>query len=102
VKKIKNAYLDNGNTTTGSTMEIVKEQSVLFYSNLAETAAAENEKQLMLLKDIQLLEQKIEEVTQVLCKATLSYMVRFQLKDDLEYYHEMIERKRQQLQSFSL
>jgi len=92
-------YVDTGNKTTGPTMETLTEPSLLFFSGLVQTAAAENEKQRMLLKEIQLLEQKIEEVTQVLCKATLSYMVRFQLKDDLEYYNEMIERKRQQLQS---
>ncbi|MCU0354932.1 MAG: hypothetical protein MUD08_14520 [Cytophagales bacterium] len=79
-------------------METMSEQTVLFYSDLAREAVAENEKQLMLLKEIQLLEQKIEEVNQVLCKATLSYMVRFQLKDDLEYYSGIIEKKRHQLQ----
>ncbi len=93
--------MDTGNITTQPTMETITEQSMLYFSGLAETAVAENEKQRMLLKEIQLLEQKIEEVTNVLCKATLSYMVRFQLKDDLEYYNEMIERKRQQLQALA-
>jgi hypothetical protein len=41
----------------------------------------------------------VEEVTQILCKTTLSYMVRFQLKDDLEYYHEIIEKKKKMLAS---
>ena len=82
-------------------METMSEQTVLFYSDLAQRAVAENEKQLMLLKEIQLLEQKIEEVNHVLCKATLSYMVRFQLKDDLEYYSGMIEKKRHQLQALA-
>ncbi|MDJ1467463.1 hypothetical protein [Xanthocytophaga flava] len=83
-------------------METIAEQSILFFNGLTENVVAENEKQLMILKEIQLLEQKIEEVTNILCKATLSYMVRFQLKDDLEYYNEMIERKRQQLHSQSI
>ncbi len=97
-----NKYLNTGNITTGATMETMTEQSILFFSGLKETAMAENEKQRMLLKEIQLLEQKIEEVTNVLCKATLSYMVRFQLKDDLEYYNEMIGRKREQLQTLAV
>ncbi len=82
-------------------METLAGHSTLYFNELAENAVVENEKQRMLLSEIQLLEQKIAEVTNILCKATLSYMVRFQLKDDLEYYHEMIERKRQQLQSIA-
>ena len=50
-----------------------------------------------LLQEIQELESKIEEVNQLLCKTSLEYMVRFQLKDDLEYYHGLIENKRHQL-----
>jgi hypothetical protein len=50
-----------------------------------------------LLQEIQELESKIEEVNQLLCKTSLEYMVRFQLKDDLEYYHGLIENKRQKL-----
>jgi hypothetical protein len=52
-----------------------------------------------LMKEIQDLENKIEEVSQLLCKTSLEYMVRFQLKDDLEYYHSLIEDKRHQLGS---
>jgi hypothetical protein len=49
------------------------------------------------MREIQELEAKIEEVNQLLCKTNLEYMVRFQLKDDLEYYHSLIEAKRSQL-----
>lgn len=52
---------------------------------------------LNLMQEIQELETKIEEVSQLLCKTSLEYMVRFQLKDDLEYYHGLIENKRHQL-----
>jgi predicted RND superfamily exporter protein len=50
-----------------------------------------------LMQEIQELESKIEEVNQLLCRTSLEYMVRFQLKDDLEYYHGLIENKRHQL-----
>jgi hypothetical protein len=62
-------------------------------------AAAEKADHLKIMEEIKVLEHKVEEVTQILCKTTLSYMVRFQLKDDLEYYHEIIERKRKMLAS---
>ncbi len=65
---------------------------------MSASADAEKAEQLRLLDEINVLERKIEEVNQVLCKATLSYMVRFQLKDDLEFYHNIIERKRKQIQ----
>ncbi len=52
---------------------------------------------LTLMEEIQNLESKIEEVNQLLCKTSLEYIVRFQLKDDLEYYHGLIENKRHQL-----
>ncbi len=52
---------------------------------------------LTLMEEIQNLESKIEEVNQLLCRTSLEYMVRFQLKDDLEYYHGLIENKRHQL-----
>lgn len=50
-----------------------------------------------LMQEIQELESKIEEVNQLLCRTSLEYIVRFQLKDDLEYYHGLIENKRHQL-----
>lgn len=62
-----------------------------------EETSVEKVDQLKILQEIKELENKVEEVTQLLCKTTLSYMVRFQLKDDLEYYHDIIEKKRQQL-----
>ncbi len=62
-----------------------------------EDTTLEKVDQLKITQEIKELENKVEEVTQLLCKTTLSYMVRFQLKDDLEYYHEIIEKKRQQL-----
>jgi hypothetical protein len=52
---------------------------------------------LNLMQEIQELESKIEEVNQLLCRTSLEYMVRFQLKDDLEYYYGLIENKRQKL-----
>lgn len=65
-------------------------------SNTTEPSA-EQVARLTLMQEIQDLESKIEEVNQLLCKTTLEYMVRFQLKDDLEYYHGLIENKRHQL-----
>jgi glutaredoxin 2 len=62
-------------------------------------AAADKIDQMKIMEEIKALEHKVEEVTQILCKTTLSYMVRFQLKDDLEYYHEIIERKKKMLAS---
>ena len=52
-----------------------------------------------IVEEIRALERKVEEVTEILCRASLSYMVRFQLKDDLEYYNEIIARKRRMLAS---
>jgi glutaredoxin 2 len=62
-------------------------------------AAAEKSDQMKIMEEIKALEHKVEEVTQILCKTTLSYMVRFQLKDDLEYYNEIIQKKRKMLAS---
>lgn len=62
-------------------------------------AAADKIDQMKIMEEIKALENKVEEVTQILCKTTLSYMVRFQLKDDLEYYHEIIEKKKKMLAS---
>lgn len=76
-------------------------KALSLFNNLAASVDAEKEEQLRLLDEIHILERKIEEVNQVLCKATLSYMVRFQLKDDLEFYHGIIERKRQQIQGMA-
>lgn len=93
-----NTYLETGSTTTTPSTKALMEQTALLFSDFAKSVVADNESHLKISEEIRLLEQKVEEVTQVLSKSTLSYMVRFQLKDDLEYYNEMIEKKRQQLQ----
>jgi hypothetical protein len=59
--------------------------------------SADQVSRLTLMQEIQDLESKIEEVNQLLCRTSLEYMVRFQLKDDLEYYHGLIEDKRHRL-----
>jgi hypothetical protein len=58
---------------------------------------ADQTARLTLMQEIHALESKIEEVNHLLCRTSLEYMVRFQLKDDLEYYHGLIENKRHQL-----
>ena len=60
-------------------------------------STADQSARITLMQEIQDLESKIEEVNQLLCRTSLEYMVRFQLKDDLEYYHGLIENKRHQL-----
>lgn len=93
---MKDTYLIAAMPTVGS--EALSEQAFSLFSSMSASADAEKVEQLRLLDEINVLERKIEEVNQVLCKATLSYMVRFQLKDDLEFYHNIIERKRKQIQ----
>jgi hypothetical protein len=56
---------------------------------------------LTLRQEILDLENKIVEVTHVLHRQPLSSAVRLQLKDDLEYYKQLIDKKRQQLQQLS-
>ena len=72
---------NNSQATSGNSSEISSDQIM----------------RLNLMQEIQELESKIEEVNQLLCRTSLEYMVRFQLKDDLEYYHGLIENKRQKL-----
>ena len=93
---MKDTYLIAEMPTVGS--EAISEQASSLFNSMSASADAEKAEQLRLLDEINVLERKIEEVNQVLCKATLSYMVRFQLKDDLEFYHGIIDRKRKQIQ----
>jgi hypothetical protein len=74
---------------------ITKNMQVL--STTSTEPSSDQMAKLTLLQEIQELESKIEEVHQLLCRTSLEYMVRFQLKDDLEYYHGLIENKRHQL-----
>lgn len=56
---------------------------------------------LTLRQEILDLENKIVEVNHVIHRQPLSSTVRLQLKDDLEYYKQLIDKKRQQLQQSS-
>ena len=56
---------------------------------------------LTLRQEILDLENKIVEVNHVIQRQPLSSTVRLQLKDDLEYYKQLIDKKRQQLQQSS-
>jgi|GEM_PF-3162557 len=53
-----------------------------------------------LLEEIRELEGKILEVNQLLYRHSLDHTIRFQLKDDLEYYQQAIEKKRQLLRQW--
>jgi hypothetical protein len=53
-----------------------------------------------LLEEIRELESKILEVNKVLYRHSLDHTIRFQLKGDLEYYQQTIEKKRQQLRQW--
>jgi hypothetical protein len=53
-----------------------------------------------LLEEIRELEGKILEVNQLLYRHSLDHTIRFQLKDDLEYYQQTIEKKRQLLRQW--
>ena len=56
---------------------------------------------LTLRQEILTLENKIVEVNHLLYRQPLSATIRLQLKDDLEYYKQLIDKKRQQLQQSS-
>lgn len=53
-----------------------------------------------LLEEIRELESKVSEVNQLLYRHSLDHTIRFQLKGDLEYYQQAIEKKRQQLRQW--
>lgn len=77
-------------------VDLIKNNNQATFSAQPADASDQSSKR-NLLQEIQELESKIEEVNQLLCRTSLEYMVRFQLKDDLEYYHGLIENKRHQL-----
>ena len=95
---MKDTYVTAETLAASSDVETLSKQAFSLFDSLAASVDAEKAEQLQLLDEIIVLERKIEEVNQILCKATLSYMVRFQLKDDLEFYHGIIDRKRKQIQ----
>jgi hypothetical protein len=80
----------------GEAVDFIKKNMQVTASTSTESTA-EQSARITLMQEIQDLESKIEEVNQLLCRTSLEYMVRFQLKDDLEYYHGLIENKRHQL-----
>ena|SRR5690349_9229014 len=80
----------------GEAVDFIKKNMQVTSSTSSEPTADQTAR-ITLMQEIQELESKIEEVNQLLCRTSLEYMVRFQLKDDLEYYHGLIENKRQKL-----
>jgi hypothetical protein len=80
----------------GEAVDFIKKNMQVTTSTSNESSA-DQVTRITLMQEIQELESKIEEVNQLLCRTSLEYMVRFQLKDDLEYYHGLIENKRHQL-----
>lgn len=99
VTEMNNTYPRAGTFTASGGADALSDQTFSMFHDLAASVDAEKAEQLRLLDEINVLERKIEEVNKVLCKETLSYMVRFQLKDDLEFYHGIINRKRKQMES---
>lgn len=53
-----------------------------------------------LLEEIRELESKILEVNQLLYRHSLDHTIRFQLKGDLDYYQQSIEKKRNLLRQW--
>ena len=80
----------------GDAVDFIKKNMQVTSSTPTELSADQTAR-LTIMQEIKQLESKIEEVNQLLCRTSLEYMVRFQLKDDLEYYHGLIENKRHQL-----
>lgn len=80
----------------GEAVDFIKKNMPVTASTSTDLTADQSAR-ITLMQEIQDLESKIEEVNQLLCRTSLEYMVRFQLKDDLEYYHGLIENKRHQL-----
>ena len=65
-----------------------------------ETVGTQSE-QSQLSNEIRELETKVENVNQLLHRHSLSGTIRLQLKEDLEYHQQQIERKRTRLRQLS-
>jgi hypothetical protein len=72
------------------------------HNNVVSKENDEQQKGILTLRqEILNLETKIVEVTHLIHRQPLSSSVRSQLRDDLEYYKQAIEKKRNQLQQVS-
>lgn len=69
-----------------------------FLPNYSVDLIPSQDEKLKLAQEIAQLESKVDEVNSILLKPTLANVVRFQLKEDLEYYQQLIQKKRELIQ----